>query len=150
MLKKLIVFDLDGTLAESKSPLDDEMSALMHDLLSVVKVAVISGGDWLQFEKQVLSGLPHDKSLENLSILPTCGTKFYQYDIDWKKIYSEDFTADEKKKIISSLNKSIESVLHVKDESDVDSLFTSGGTTALMNNIKGLEDFELLTFVVIQ
>ena len=48
------------------------------------------------------------------------------------------------------LNKSIESVLHVKDESDVDSLFTSGGTTALMNNIKGLEDFELLTFVVIK
>ena len=48
------------------------------------------------------------------------------------------------------LNKSIESVLHVKDESDVESLFTSGGTTALMNNIKGLEDFELLTFVVIK
>jgi len=48
------------------------------------------------------------------------------------------------------LNKSIESVLHVKDESDVDSLFTAGGTTALMNNIKGLEDFELLTFVVIK
>ena len=48
------------------------------------------------------------------------------------------------------LNKSIEAVLHVKDESDVDSLFTAGGTTALMNNIKGLEDFELLTFVVIK
>ena len=108
MLKKLIVFDLDGTLAESKSPLDDEMSALMHDLLSVVKVAVISGGDWLQFEKQVLSGLPHDKSLENLSILPTCGTKFYQYGTDWKKIYSEDFTTEEKKKIISSLKKALE------------------------------------------
>ena len=48
------------------------------------------------------------------------------------------------------LNKSIEAVLNVKDESDVDSLFSSGGTTALMNNIKGLEDFELLTFVVIK
>jgi hypothetical protein len=48
------------------------------------------------------------------------------------------------------LNKAIESVLHVKDESDVDSLFSPGGTTALMNNIKGLEDFELLTFVVIK
>lgn len=48
------------------------------------------------------------------------------------------------------LNKAIESVLHVKDESDVDSLFAAGGTTALMNNIKGLEDFELLTFVVIK
>ena len=108
-MKKLIVFDLDGTLAESKSSLDTEMSALIHDLLGIVKVAVISGGDWLQFEKQVLSGLPHDKSLENLSILPTCGTKFYQYGKDWKKIYSEDFTTDEKKKIISSLKKSIES-----------------------------------------
>jgi len=109
MKKKLIVFDLDGTLAGSKSSLDAEMSSLIHDLLSIVKVAVISGGDWLQFEKQVLSGLPHDKSLVNLSILPTTGTKFYQYDKDWKKIYSEDFTADEKEKIISSLKKSIES-----------------------------------------
>ena len=108
MLKKLIVFDLDGTLAESKSSLDTEMSALIHDLLSIVKVAVISGGDWLQFEKQVLSGLPHDKTLVNLSILPTCGTKFYQYDKDWRKIYSEDFTAEEKKKIISSLKKALE------------------------------------------
>ena len=48
------------------------------------------------------------------------------------------------------LNKSIEAILNVKDESDVDSLFSAGGTTALINNIKGLEDFELLTFVVIK
>jgi hydroxymethylpyrimidine pyrophosphatase-like HAD family hydrolase len=44
-VKKLIVFDLDGTLAGSKSPLDSEMSGLLHDLLLIVKVAVISGGD---------------------------------------------------------------------------------------------------------
>jgi len=48
------------------------------------------------------------------------------------------------------LNKSIEAVLNVKDESEVNSLFFAGGTTALMNTIKGLEDFELLTFVVIK
>jgi len=107
-MKKLIVFDLDGTLAESKSSLDAEMSTLLHDLLGIVKVAVISGGDWLQFEKQVLSNLPHDERLKNLSILPTCGTKFFQYTGDWKKIYSEDFTADEKGKIISSLKKALE------------------------------------------
>lgn len=107
-MKKLIVFDLDGTLAESKSSLDPEMSTLIHDLLGVAKVAVISGGNWPQFEKQLLSKLPHNKSLESLFLLPTCGTKFYKYDGDWKKIYSEDFTDVEKKKITSSLMKAIE------------------------------------------
>ncbi len=107
-MKKLIVFDLDGTLAESKSPLDTEMSKLLQKLLGIVKVAVISGGDWPQFEKQLLANLPHDKCLENLSLLPTCGTKFYQYKKDWVKLYSEDFTAKEKEKIIGSLKKAID------------------------------------------
>jgi phosphomannomutase len=106
-VKKLIVFDLDGTLAESKESLDAEMAALLSALLEIVKVAVISGGDWPQFEKQVLSNLPHDERLKNLSLLPTCGTKFYQYTGDWKKIYSEDFTADEKGKIVSSLKQAL-------------------------------------------
>ncbi|MEO8352086.1 MAG: HAD-IIB family hydrolase [Chthoniobacteraceae bacterium] len=102
-MKKLIVFDLDGTLAESKAALDAEMSTLLGALLGLVKVAVISGGDWPQFEKQVLSALPHDERLTNLSILPTCGTKFYQYEVSWNKLYSEDFTAAEKEKIVRSL-----------------------------------------------
>jgi HAD superfamily hydrolase (TIGR01484 family) len=107
-VKKLIVFDLDGTLAGSKSPLDSEMSGLLHDLLLIVKVAVISGGDWPQFEQQLLSNLPHDERLANLSLLPTCGTKFYRYDsAAWKKIYSEDLTAEERDKILSSLTKAI-------------------------------------------
>jgi HAD superfamily hydrolase (TIGR01484 family) len=106
-LKKLIVYDLDGTLAESKSSLDTEMSALLHDLLGIVKVAVISGGDWPQFEKQLLSNLPHDDRLVNLSLLPTCGTKFYQYAEEWKKIYEEDFTPAEKEKIVGSLKKAL-------------------------------------------
>jgi HAD superfamily hydrolase (TIGR01484 family) len=106
-VKKLIVYDLDGTLAESKSDLDARMSALLHNLLGVVKVAIISGGDWPQFEKQILSHLPLDDRLVNLSILPTCGTKFFQYNGGWKKLYSEDFTADEKEKIIGSIEKAV-------------------------------------------
>jgi phosphomannomutase len=106
-LKKLVVFDLDGTLAESKSPLDAAMAALLHELLGIVKVAVISGGDWPQFEKQLLYNLPHDERLVDLSLLPTCGTKFFQYSGRWKKLYSEDFTADEKEKIVSSLTKAV-------------------------------------------
>lgn len=107
-MKKLIVFDLDGTLAESKSSLDVEMASLLHDLLGVVKVAVISGGDWPQFEQQLLSNLPDDERLHDLSLLPTCGTKYYQYGEGWKKLYSEDFTEGEKAKITSSLNKALE------------------------------------------
>ena len=102
-MKKLIVFDLDGTLTESKAALDTEMSALLRDLIGVVKVAVISGGSWPQFEKQVLTNLPHNESLVNLSLLPTCGTKFFKYVKDWEEIYSEDFTADEKEKIVRAL-----------------------------------------------
>ena len=104
-MKKLIVFDLDGTLAPSKSALGPDMAALLHNLLGIVKVAVISGGNWPQFEKQLLSNLPEDKRLANLSVLPTCGTKFFQYSSDWKELYSEDFTAKEREQIISSLDK---------------------------------------------
>ena len=59
-MKKLIVFDLDGTLAESKSSLDAGMSKLLNTLLGIIKVAVISGGNWPQFEKQLLLKLTHD------------------------------------------------------------------------------------------
>jgi phosphomannomutase len=108
-VKKLIVFDLDGTLAGSKSPLDSEMPALLHDLLLTVKAAVISGGDWPQFEEQLLSKLADDQYLTNLSLLPTSGTKFYRYDDGaWKKIYSEDFNSEERDKILSSLKRAIE------------------------------------------
>lgn len=108
-MKKLIVFDLDGTLAESKAALDVEMAMLLGELLDVVKVAIISGGNWPQFEKQLLSNLPHDKRLNHLSLLPTCGTKFYQYADGWEMLYSEDFTVEEKIKITAALERAIAS-----------------------------------------
>ena len=107
-MKKLIVFDLDGTLAESKLPLDPEMATLFGQLLDVVQVAIISGGGWPQFEKQALSNLPQTARLRNLSLLPTCGTKFYRYDGGWKELYSEDFLPPQKKKIIDALNEAVE------------------------------------------
>ena len=114
-MKRLIVFDLDGTLAESKSSLDAEMATLLGNLLSIVKVAVISGGNWPQFEKQLLSNLSHNAKLKNLSLLPTCGTKFYKFELGWEKLYSEDFTEKEKEGIISSLKQAV-GLLDVKVE----------------------------------
>lgn len=104
-MKKLIVFDLDGTLAPSKSSLSPQTAGLLRDLLGVMKVAVISGGAWVQFEEQLLTDLPHGSRLENLSLLPTCGTKFFQYNGKWEELYSEDLTAEQKKKIVDSLDK---------------------------------------------
>ncbi len=106
-MKRLIVFDLDGTLAKSKSALDDEMAGLMTRLLAVVKVAIISGGDYPQFQTQVLARLPAAGNLANLSILPTSGTKFFSYDGEWRKLYSEDLTAAEKQQIEDSLEKAV-------------------------------------------
>jgi len=107
-MKSLVIFDLDGTLAESKAPLDAEMAALLTQLLDVVKVAVISGGAWTQFERQVLAYLPHDERLKQLSLLPTCGTKFYRFDGSWQALYSEDFSPDERGKIVSAMNQALD------------------------------------------
>ena len=102
-MKTLVVFDLDGTLAESKSSIDFEMAKLLESLIGVVKVAIIYGGAWPQFEEQVLAHMFQGEGLRNLSLLPTCGTKFYRYEAGWKQLYSEDFSEEEKKKIVDSV-----------------------------------------------
>lgn len=107
-MKKLIAFDLDGTLADSKSAPDDRMTALLAQLLDKYEVCVISGGKFEQFKKQVLNGLPAGPSqLERLHLMPTCGTQYYRFDVvtkDWKQIYAENIDEKDKKKIIDALN----------------------------------------------
>ena len=106
-LKKLIIFDLDGTLAESKAAIEPEMAELINKLLQVAKVAIISGGDWPQFQKQVLAKLRQKQYLKNLIILPTCGTKYYKYTSGWKKLYADNFTKVESENIIDNLQKAV-------------------------------------------
>src|SRR3546814_7933571 len=74
-MKWMIAFDLDGTLAESKRPLSEDMAATLARLLAVTDVAVISGWDWPQFEKQVASRLPAGAALYRLWLMPTTGTR---------------------------------------------------------------------------
>ncbi|MGY3211961.1 HAD-IIB family hydrolase [Mucilaginibacter sp. HD30] len=105
-MKKLVIFDLDGTLAESKAAIDDEMASILSNLLTVAQVAIISGGDWPQFQKQVLAHLPHT-DLNKLSILPTCGTKYFNYEHGWQQLYAENFTADEKELITTELSNAV-------------------------------------------
>ena len=114
MKKKLIAFDMDGTLAESKSPLDDRMAAALDKLLEKFHVCVISGGKFDLFEKQLLSNLHAEPTkLERLHLMPTCGTRYYRFsatDNDWKQVYAEDLTADEKKKISGVLKEALKAL----------------------------------------
>jgi HAD superfamily hydrolase (TIGR01484 family) len=107
-MKQMIAFDLDGTLAESKQPLEPPMGKALAGLLGVADVAVISGGDWPQFEKQVAARLPDGTDLTRLWLMPTTGTKLYQYDgANWKCLYAENFDAAEKAKIRAALDKAV-------------------------------------------
>ena len=47
------------------------------------------------------------------------------------------------------LSDAINSIIDTKEESDIDSLFKSGGTSALLSEVKGIDDFELVTFLVV-
>lgn len=109
MRRKVIAFDLDGTLAPSKSPVPDRIVSLLGQLLDKYHVCVISGGKFEQFEKQLLTKLQSaPEKLENLHLMPTCGTRYYTFDIvegEWRKVYAEDFTKAQKKKIIEAVNK---------------------------------------------
>jgi HAD superfamily hydrolase (TIGR01484 family) len=78
--KKIIIFDLDGTLTKSKSSLDKEMASLICELLRRRYVAVASGCSFEQFETQFLSKLPKDTNLANLYLFPTCSASGYYYD----------------------------------------------------------------------
>lgn len=98
---KAIVFDLDGTLAESKTKVPIEVANALDRLMCNYHVAVISGGRWEQFELQLLPYLtmaPH--------CLPTCGTTYYRYKYDtgWKQVYNLILPWEERANIRKTIN----------------------------------------------
>lgn len=108
MRKKLIAFDLDDTLAVTKSPVSDRMAELLGNLLNVYDVCIISGGRFEQFKKQIIDRLSYatPMQLSRLHLMPTCGTRYYRYDQvtrDWVKVYSQDLSSEQKKKIAEVL-----------------------------------------------
>lgn len=109
--KDLIVFDLDGTLAPSKSVMDEEMGSLIKQLLSVKKVAVIGGGKFALFEHQFLNELKIPETLlKNLYLFPTTATTFLRYSNGWKKVYSHDLTKAEIDQILAAFEAVFEEI----------------------------------------
>lgn len=116
-MKDLIAFDLDGTLAESKRPLGEPMGDALARLLQVAHVAVISGGDWPQFDKQVASRLPERADRSRLWLMPTTGTKLYIHrEGQWAPVYAELFEEAQKQAILAAFDASLEATGFVPEE----------------------------------
>lgn len=109
--KKVIVCDLDGTLAESKSAISEEMSGVLCGILRNHYLAIVSGGTYNQFQKQFLANFScSPELLTNLYLFPTNGSVCYKYDAsssDWKQLYAEELSQDQREKIIKAINESI-------------------------------------------
>lgn len=100
----MVAFDLDDTLAESKSPLEPEMADVLADLLDVSPVCIISGGRYEQFESQVLAHLPERSQLAELHLMPTCGTRYLRHrGGGWDEVYAHDLSQDEKDRASQAL-----------------------------------------------
>ena len=116
-MKSIIVFDLDGTLAESKQPIDEEMAGLLSALLAFVTVVVMSGGDWPQFEQQLLPKLPKGAALDRLIIMPTSGTKMYRHTSRWEAVYAELFSEQERRRVLDAMTEAATAIGHSADPS---------------------------------
>ena len=102
--KKLLAFDVDSTLSNSRLPIDGEMTEILQRLLEKKMVAIITGGAFADIEKQILSKIGLDNKLNtNLILLPTNGGGLYIYDTAWREISSHKLLPDEKSKIIKAI-----------------------------------------------
>lgn len=113
-LPRLVAFDLDDTLAPSKSPVDPAMLQVFARLLDRTLVAVISGGNFAQFQAQLLDRLDvyqgvSDESLTRLHLLPTCGTRYERHTPDgWATVYSELLSTSEREDALRALREEAE------------------------------------------
>lgn len=128
--KRLIVFDLDGTLTESKSDMDAEMSRLLCALLSRKKVAVIGGGKYELFREQFLTKLrcPPER-LRNLYLFPTTATRFYRYRRrGWREVYAHNLTLAQRRRIIRTFERVFKELNYVHPKKTYGKVIEDRGT----------------------
>jgi len=127
--KKLVVFDLDGTLTETKSNMDSEMARLFSRLLRNKQIAVIGGGKYALFRRQLLRPLRRSKRLlHNLFLFPTTATSFYRYRHGWKKVYVKELSKRERTMIKKAFKKSFREINYIEPERTYGKVLEDRGT----------------------
>lgn len=105
---KAVIFDLDGTLTESKQPLTPEIGTVLARLLIRIPVAVMSGGSYTQFQKQFLGGMLENANFANLYLFPTSAAECYCWkEGSWHLLYDNPFTPEEKVLVRSALDEAL-------------------------------------------
>ena len=105
---KLVAFDLDGTLAESKRPVSARMGELLAELLNKMPVAIMSGASFTQVETQFLPSIPTSAHLERLYLFPTNASRCFGYrDGAWHILYDHSFDTFEKGRIMQAIKESL-------------------------------------------
>ncbi len=108
---RLVAFDLDDTLAPSKSAIDPRIGELLLALAERVEVAIISGGQLQQFRTQVVERLPEasPELLSRFHLMPTCGTQYYRLTpAGIETVYAHSLTDDEKQRALSAVREEAE------------------------------------------
>ena len=103
---RLVAFDLDDTLAPSKSAIDARIGDLLVALAERVEVAIISGGQLAQFTAQVVDRLPASAGsiLPHVHLLPTCGTQYYRLGADGvETVYARTLSDDQKQRALTAV-----------------------------------------------
>ncbi|MBT1166690.1 HAD-IIB family hydrolase [Bifidobacterium simiarum] len=101
-----IGFDLDTTLAISKQPMTDEMAEAFSALTRRMPCAVVSGGKYQLFERQILSRIGDMADRTNLHLMPTSGTRYYAWDgTAWRCRYAHDLDPADRDAAIASLTR---------------------------------------------
>lgn len=103
---RLIGFDLDNTLANSKLPMRPAMARSFGELTRRIQVAVITGGRHSLVVSQILDVLGPEANLANLHLMPTSGTRYLRYERGaWVTVFSHDLDDDQRARAAASLER---------------------------------------------
>jgi HAD superfamily hydrolase (TIGR01484 family) len=144
--KKIIAFDIDGTLTASKTPITESMANLIKELVKQKIVIAIAGGSFKQMETQFLPPFSNDKAMmpfmRNFTFLPTSGSQRYEYDEaknGWELTDKESLPAETKEKAIKLLQEVIKNPIYeippnptgeIIEDRDTQITFTPNGQQA--------------------
>ena len=116
--RDLFVFDMDGTLARSKTPMDKEMDGLLCALLEDRQGAGVGGG-WLPvFQWQILDELSASpEALSRLHLMPTSSAKYLRFEEGaWKEVYALELSQEERAHILQAFAAAFKQVGYMHPE----------------------------------